>query len=317
MSIYKKRVNYKPFEYPEVMTFVDSINNTFWTHSEVKFTADVHDFLVNLNDTEREVVKRSLLGISQVEVCVKSFWGDLYKHFPKPEFNILGSTFAHNESIHSESYSRLLTVLGLEEEFSKLFENKIFRDKFELIEKNLNSKLSIIEKLLFFAIVIENASLFSQFANILSFTRFKSNLKNVSNIIAWTVNDEDIHANAGIYILNILRSEGHLTPEIENNLYASITEYMQYEEKLLDWVYEKGELSFFTKENMLDFMKYRVDNALVKMGMKKLYNISNEKLKPMAWFEEEVYANAVDDFFAKRPVDYTKNDKSFTAEDLF
>lgn len=37
----------------------------------------------------------------------------------------------------------------------------------------------------------------------------------------------------------------------------------------------------------------------------------------MAWFEEEVFANSLDDFFAKRPVDYTKHDKSITAEDLF
>jgi hypothetical protein len=27
------------------------------------------------------------------------------------------------------------------------------------------------------------------------------------------------------------------------------------------------------------------------------------------WFEEEVFANSMDDFFAKRPVDYTKHDK--------
>ena len=37
----------------------------------------------------------------------------------------------------------------------------------------------------------------------------------------------------------------------------------------------------------------------------------------MTWFEEEVFANSLDDFFAKRPVDYTKHDKSITANDLF
>ena len=37
----------------------------------------------------------------------------------------------------------------------------------------------------------------------------------------------------------------------------------------------------------------------------------------MKWFEEEVFANSLDDFFAKRPVDYTKHDKSITANDLF
>ena len=93
-DIFKKRVNYKPFEYPEVVTFIDSINKSFWVHSEVDFTADIQDFKVSLTGKEKEVIKRSLLGIAQVEVGVKTFWGDLYKMFPKPEFNGLGSTFA-------------------------------------------------------------------------------------------------------------------------------------------------------------------------------------------------------------------------------
>ena len=102
-NIFTKRVNYKPFEYPEVLNFVDLINKSFWVHSEIDFTADLQDFKTNLNDHEREVVKRSLLGIAQVEVGVKTFWGDLYKYLPKPEFNGLGATFAECEFRHSEA----------------------------------------------------------------------------------------------------------------------------------------------------------------------------------------------------------------------
>ena len=35
------------------------------------------------------------------------------------------------------------------------------------------------------------------------------------------------------------------------------------------------------------------------------------------WFEEEVFVNELDDFIAKRPVAYTKHDKSITKNDLF
>ena len=44
MGIFDKRENYKPFEYPEIMQFVDSMNKSFWVHSEVEFTADIQDF---------------------------------------------------------------------------------------------------------------------------------------------------------------------------------------------------------------------------------------------------------------------------------
>ena len=42
-----------------------------------------------------------------------------------------------------------------------------------------------------------------------------------------------------------------------------------------------------------------------------------DKYEPLAWFENEVFSNSMDDFFAKRPVEYTKHDKSITALDLF
>ena len=319
MGLIDKRINYKPFEYPEVMTFIDSINKSFWVHSEVDFTADVQDFHSSLNYSEKEVIKRSLLGIAQIEVGVKTFWGDLYKYFPKPEFNGLGSTFAECEFRHSEAYSRLLEVLGYNKEFENLLEIPVFIERLNIIDKYLRNDVPIIEKLLFFTIIIENASLFSQFANILSFTRFKGYMKNTSNIIAWTSIDEQIHANAGIYMLNEFKKE--ISSEnikiIEEEVCFFVNGFIKYEEKLLDWIYEEGELTYFSKKDMLNFMKYRIDESLVKMGFNKVFNITYEQYKPMLWFEEEVFAQAQDDFFAKRPVDYTKHDKPITKNDLF
>ena len=319
MGLFDKRINYKPFEYPEVMQFVEAINKSYWVHSEVDFTADIQDFKTNLSDKEREVIKRSLLGIAQVEVGVKTFWGKLYDHFPKPEINGLGATFSESEFRHSEAYSQLLEVLGYNGEFEKLLEIPVFKDRLELIQDILSNDSTIDWKLLFFTIIIENASLFSQFGNILSFTRFKGYMKNTSNIIAWTSMDEQIHANAGIYLINKLREENvDLFNKVDYPFLKYIIEnYMQHESNLLDWIYEEGELEFFTKEDMLNFMKYRVDESLVKMNLQKVFNISSEEYSPMKWFEEEVFANSMDDFFAKRPVDYTKHDKSITSNDLF
>jgi len=82
MSVFDKRVSYKPFEYPEVLQFVDAINKTFWVHSEVDFTADIQDFHSNLTHAERMAIKKSLLAIAQIEVAVKTFWGNLYIIFP-------------------------------------------------------------------------------------------------------------------------------------------------------------------------------------------------------------------------------------------
>lgn len=317
MSLFDKRENYKPFEYPEVMTFVEAIQKSYWVHNEVDFTADIQDFHSHLSEIEKEVVKRSLLSIAQVEVGVKTFWGKLYQYFPKPEINGLGATFSESEFRHSEAYSRLLEVLGYNREFENLLTIPVFKEKLTLIETNLDEDVNIIWKLFFFTIIIENASLFSQFANILSFTRFKGYMKNTSNIIAWTSVDEQTHANAGIYLINQLKKEGYFNNIPRESIVTIIKLYIEQESELLDWIYEKGELDFFNKEDMLNFMKYRVDESLKKMDFKPIFNITNEQYSPMMWFEEDVFANELDDFFAKRPTAYTKHDKSITKNDLF
>ena len=54
-----------------------------------------------------------MLAISQIEVAVKSFWGDIYKRMPKPEIGNVGATFAESEVRHADAYSHLIQLLGL------------------------------------------------------------------------------------------------------------------------------------------------------------------------------------------------------------
>jgi ribonucleoside-diphosphate reductase beta chain len=324
MSIFEKRVNYKPFEYPEVLKFTSAMNNSFWVHSEVDFTADVQDFHAYLQEADRQAVKKSLLAIAQIEVAVKTFWGNLYQHLPKPEFNGLGSTFAECEFRHSEAYSRLLEVMGYNDEFNNLIQIPVIRKRVEYLSSVLSSSKSGDRKeylisLILFTILIENVSLFSQFAIILSFTRFRGVMKNVSNIIAWTSVDEQLHANAGIYIINKIKEEH---PEIfDADSIEKIDEVVrtsiQIEDEILSWIFEDGEIENIDRTDLLNFMKYRVDESMERIGLKKVYHITEAQYQPMIWFEEEVFANSLDDFFAKRPVEYTKHDKSITADDLF
>lgn len=324
MGIFDKRVQYKPFEYPEIYQFTEAINKSFWVHSEVDFTADIQDFHSHLNPAEQNAIKNSLLAIAQIEVAVKSFWGDLYKHLPKPEMNGLGSTFAECEFRHSEAYSRLVEVLGYNDEFVSLVSVPVIRERIEYLNAALSSAKSEDKKaytlsLIMFSILIENVSLFSQFAIILSFTRFKGLMKNVSNIIAWTSIDEQVHANAGIYIINTIREEYPelFDKETEWRVTEMVRRSIEVEGRILDWIFGEGAIETVSKENLVNFMKFRADDSLKKINIPTQFNLSADDIKPMMWFEEEVFANSLDDFFAKRPVDYTKHDKSISAMDLF
>jgi ribonucleoside-diphosphate reductase beta chain len=324
-QIFEKRLMYKPFEYPEVLDFVNTINQTFWVHSEVDFTGDIQDFKVDLNASERNAIKRTLLAIAQVEVDVKGFWGSLYQYLPKPEFNGLGSTFAECEFRHSEAYAQLLNVLGLENEFEKALQSSVLKDRISFL-KNRTASLKLDSReqafgldLVIFSILIENVSLFSQFATVLSFTHFRGLLKNTSNIIAWTSKDEQLHANAGIYIFNqiIKENPGWLSDKYEATIYQTALEAIEQEQRMLDWIFEEGELEQLSKPVLLNFMKHRLNTSLKQIGLQAIFEIDTKLLNQMNWFEEEVFANTLDDFFAKRPVEYSKHNQSFTADDLF
>lgn len=320
MGITTYRQPYKPFEYEGVMPFVKAIQKQFWVHDEVPFTADILEYDTELDDIKRSYVKRALLGISQIEVDVKMMWQNIYTLFPKPEINGLGATFGESEFRHSEAYSRLGDVLNYNDELASILEVPQFKRLVDFLKRHLGSN-DPFDKLGVFALLVENGLLFGMFAIPYSLTRFEGTMKNISNIIAWTSVDEEIHAQAGIYLLNILQSENPLT-EYERLIkqeryHAILKEFIEIETDLLKWVFELGDSTYISQTNILNFVKRRLDNGLTAIGFDSVFNITDEEYAPMKWFDEEVFADTLDDFFAKRPVDYTKHDKPITSDDLY
>ncbi len=200
---------------------------------------------------------------------------------PKPELNGFGATFAECEFRHSEAYSRLLEVLGYNDEFNNVIEIPAIRERIDYLNtvlanaKSTNHK-EYVSSLLLFSILIENVSLFSQFATILSFTRFKGYMKNVSNIIAWTSVDEQIHANAGIYLINKIREE---QPELLTD--ADIEDIYG----LVDRSVETG-----SENSRLDFRSGR-DRHVLKRRLAELYEIQSRRFFEKNWHENPLQRN--------------------------
>ena len=321
-SIFDKRRHYKPFEYPEVTTFTDSISGTYWTHHELNFSADKREYAA-LPEYQKKIVEKTLKTISQIEVTVKSFWGDLYDYLPKPEFNGLGASFSDCEWRHSEAYSRLLDIIDCND-FESFCENETMSARCSQLNNWLNpcvnhssgsSNREFLNKLIVFSILVENVSLFSQFLIIRSFNRHSGIMKDISNVVNWTANDEQVHAQAGIWLSNTIMEDLNYDKDyLRMWLVEMVNESMEVESKILDMIFEEGELSFLKKEDIMNFLRQRIDWSFQDLGLSPMFNIVDLQ---MPWFYEEVVGNRQTDFFAKRPTEYTKHDKSFSAEDLF
>ena len=322
--LFEEQISRKPNLYPWTEDFVNAMHNGFWTDKEFNFQSDVQDFKVNLSDQEKEIVKRTLSAIGQVEVSVKKFWANLGNNLPHPGITDLGFVMANIEVIHNNAYERLLSVLGLEDVFEENLHLPIIKGRVDYLRKYLNKcykdeKKQYVYSLILFTLFVENVSLFSQFYIINWFNRYENFLKDTAQQVAYTSREEDIHAKVGIKIVNTLRQE---YPEIfdedlESRLKEEALCAFEAESKIIDWIIGDYQKENINADILKEFIKNRLNESLKQIGFEEAFEVDKDKISLTMWFDEDVLGNSSTDFFFKRPVEYSKKDKSFDEDDLF
>ena len=323
-DIFKFRLNLKPYEYPSLAEYKEAIQHSYWLHTEFNYTSDIHDFKVNVTDVERNTIKNCMLAIAQVEVSVKTFWGDLYHRMPKPEIGSVGYTFAESEVRHHDAYSHLLEILGLNNEFEKIKDIGPLMQRVDYLTKNnvlakTGSDKDYTLSLLLFSLFIEHVSLFSQFLIIMSFNKYKNIFKGMSNAIEATSKEEQIHGLFGIELINVIREEQPqwFDEDMERLVLEACREAYRSEEIVIDWIYEQGDLDFMPKYLVKEFVKNRLNNSLESVGYERIFDVDLEAVEKTDWFDDEVVATKHVDFFVKRSINYSKRTRSITGDDLF
>ncbi len=303
---------------------MSAIRHSYWIHTEFNFTSDTQDFKVNVSDAERSAIQNSMLAIAQIEVAVKTFWGDVYKKLPKPEIGAVGATFAESEVRHTDAYAHLLEILGLNEIFQSIGQIPALMSRVNYLEKTLTNARSednrdYSQSVLFFSLFIEHVSLFSQFLIIMSFNKFKNLFRGISNAVEATSKEEQIHGLFGIDVINIIKQEHPewFDAQFEEEVVKLCREVYEAEQTVVDWIFEKGELDFLPKNVVLEFIKQRFNNSLESIGIKKIFDTDRALLEKSDWFYDEVIATKHNDFFSKKSINYNKKSKSITSDDLF
>ena len=322
--IFEEQVSRKPDHYPWAQEFIEAMHNGFWTDKEFSFSSDIQDFNVNLSENEREMIIRTLSAIGQIEVAVKKFWSKLGDNLPHPSLTDLGYVMANVEVIHNNAYERLLKVLGLEDVFEENLKLDFIEGRVKYLRKYnhkfyKDSKKQYVYALTLFTLFVENVSLFSQFYVINWFNRYRNVLKDTGQQVKYTRNEENIHALAGIKIINTIRSEHPelFDDELEERIASEAKAAFVAESYLVDWMVngfnEKGLNAHILKE----FIKNRINDSLEKIGFDSAFDVDTSLLEDTMWFEEELLGNNATDFFHSRPVEYSKNSQTFDADDLF
>ena len=322
--IFEEQVSRKPDHYPWAQEFIEAMHNGFWTDKEFSFSSDIQDFNVHLSEDEKEMIIRTLSAIGQIEVAVKKFWSKLGDNLPHPSLTDLGYVMANVEVIHNNAYERLLKVLGLEDVFEENLKLDFIEGRVKYLRKYnhkfyKDSKKQYVYALTLFTLFVENVSLFSQFYVINWFNRYRNVLKDTGQQVKYTRNEENIHALAGIKIINTIRSEHPelFDKELEERIASEARAAFVAESNIVDWMVNGFNEKGLNADILKEFIKNRINDSLEKIGFDSAFSVDTSLLEDTMWFEEELLGNNATDFFHSRPVEYSKNSQTFDADDLF
>ena len=205
-----------------------------------------------------------------------------------------------------------------------LLENPVIQGRVDYLTKYLrgaadNSDQNYTLTLTLFSIFIEYVSLFSQFLVIKAFNKHKNILKDIDNVVQATQQEEHIHAMFGIKLIEYIKLEfpEWFNEDFYEKLQRACKKAFEAELKIIDWIFEKGELDFLSKEEVVEFTKDRFNNSLVLIGTKGIFEVDQAILSKTEWFNEELHSSVNTDFFYKKPTTYTKKLQPIKVENLF
>jgi len=321
-DIFRKRVALKPYEYPQLMEYVDAIRHSYWVHTEFNYSSDIQDMKVRMSQGEVDIVKKAMLAISQIEVQVKTFWAKIGDKMQKPEVQAVGVTFGESEVRHADAYSNLIEIMGLNDEFANLVEVPAMKKRIAYLEQSIQTPTDnkdYFHNIILFSMFVENVSLFSQFLIMMAFNKHKNVLKGISNAVEATSKEEDIHARFGFDLVNIIREENPdwFNKDTTADINRLCREAFKAESAIVDWIYGNGDLDFLPKATVKEFLKHRFNQSLQAIDMKPLYEVDPAAIESTSWFVEEILSTKNIDFFVKRSTAYSKKTKAFTEDDLF
>jgi ribonucleoside-diphosphate reductase beta chain len=330
MGLFTERVAYKPFEYDTYYTegWLKQAQ-AFWLHTEIPMQNDLKDFRENLSDAERHLVGNILLGFAQTECAVGDYWtGMVTKWFPKHEIRQMAMMFGSQETIHAAAYSYLNDTLGLDD-YEAFLHDDVMRSRFDrLVEVSHEytpeqllvdsaARKDVARSIAIFSAFAEGVALYSSFAVLYSF-QMRNLLKGIGQQMKWSVRDESLHSRMGIHLFNHMCDEyPGLREDVKMDVYKAAEITVEMEHRFIDKIFEQGDLENLTAYDMQYFINYRANSKLREMGYDDAFNVNNDTVERMEWFDHLTSGVTHTDFFALRPTDYSKANEGEDFESIW
>ena len=311
MGLFDKRIEYKPFEYPDYYTegWLKQAQ-AFWLHTEISMSGDLKDWNEKLNEKEKNLVGNILLGFAQTECAVSDYWTQkVVSWFPKHEIQQMAMMFGSQETIHAVAYSYLNETLGLEDYKAFLHEPATAERFNNLVGYEGRSPTGIAKSLAVFSAFAEGVSLYSAFAVLYSF-QMRNLLKGIGQQMKWSVRDESLHSKMGCKLFrDMCRENDQLLHLCREDIIKAAETMVTLEIKYIDKMFEAGEIDGIKSYDLIQFIKKRTNEKLVELGYIDLgsyFPFNKAAAANLDWFYHLTGGHTHTDFFAIRSTDYSK-----------
>lgn len=306
-DILGERAYYKPFEYERFFEYFKLQQQAHWLPTEISLADDITDYKVKLTPSEKNLIIQVLRFFTQGDIEVGNNYNtQLLKWFKKPEIVLMLTAFAAMEGIHVYSYSHLNETLGLpESEYSAFLEYDAMKSKYDFLQGfEVTSRRELARNLAVFGAFMEGVSLFSSFAILMNFPR-RGLLKNVGQIITFSIKDESLHSEGISELFNTMVDEDPtlLDEAMQEDLLSICKKMVSLEDNFIDTCFAMGDVEGLKAVDVKTYIRFIANQRLSRIGLPILYKVDKN---PLEWLSVMVNGREFVNFFEARSTAYSK-----------
>lgn len=294
-----ERPSIYPIKYQELWDAYKNVESQFWTSKVANFSED--DF-ESLEPSQKEYLKMLLFFFANSDSVVADniVLNFLSKEDLPPEAGFFYGFQVMIENVHNECYALLIQnyitdPIEREKAFNSIEHFPVVGKKMAWAQKWLNGN-SYEETLIAF-VAVELILFSSTFAGIFGFKDLKKPLKALYTYNTEISRDEATHGHFGVLMYNKY-TENKLP---ESRVREIILEAYEVERVFVEDCFGEGVIGF-SKEKMLDYIKFVTDNVLSFLNLEPEFGVTQCPLKYM----ENIALAARENFFEGDRTEYTK-----------
>lgn len=301
--------------YPDAIANAKEQIKIFWTDDEINVEKDVHDILTNFSEAEKHatITVLKLFTLYELKAGADYWLGRFMRTYPRPELMRMAATFGFFElAVHKPFYNKINEALHLNtDEFYESYVNDpLLKDRMDFIDNCIRDKDDLFSVGTFS--MVEGGILYSAFAYLKHFqSKGKNKLLNVVRGINFSVRDESQHSIGGAWTYRQHKKELNLSKDsiiaLETKLQDAARKIYEHECRIIDMMWEKGDIPGINKESLKIFVASRLNICLQNLEISPIFEINEEENTIATWFYDSINKYVFNDFFSGIGREYVRD----------